>query len=61
MAMVGCGKALDLNALWEVRHVFPYLENMVSKYPKKFTGSPVVDSLELDEAVTEIKDDEEAS
>lgn len=60
-AMIGCGMALNFNGLWEVRQLFPHLQNIVSKYPENFNGQPVAESMGLDGAVTETDEEGEAS
>lgn len=60
-AMMDCGMAFNLNGCWEVRQLFPYLQAIVEKYPENFDGTPVADSLELDGAVTQSEEEEEAS
>lgn len=58
---MGCGMALNLNGLWEVRQRFPHLQCMVAKYPNNFNSTPVSDNLELDGAMTESSEEAEAS
>lgn len=60
-AMIGCGMALNLNGVWEVRQLFPHLQEIVRKYKDNFDGTPVADSLELDGQVTESEEEDEAS
>ena len=52
-AMIGSGMGLNLNGQWEVRQLFPHLQNIVQKYPENFQGTPVADSLKLYGEVTE--------
>lgn len=52
-AMIGSGMALNLNGQWEVRQLFPHLQEIVKKYSENFAGTPVADSLKLDGDVTE--------
>ena len=52
-AMIGSGMGLNLNGKWEVRQLFPHLQNIVQKYPENYQGTPVADSLKLYGEVTE--------
>ena len=52
-AMIRCGMALNLNGQWEVKQIFPHLQEIFKKYEENFKGLPVSDSLALDGEVTE--------
>lgn len=52
-AMIRCGMALNLNGQWEVKQLFPHLQEIVRKYEENFNGKTVADSLLLDGEITE--------
>lgn len=56
-AMIRCGMALNLNGRWEVKQLFPHLQDIVKKYEETFNGTPVADSLALDGELTQFESD----
>ena len=58
-AMIRCGMALNLNGRWEVKQLFPHLQEIVKKYEENFNGVPVTDSLALDGEITQSDSDNE--
>lgn len=51
--MIGFKMDLKFNGQWEVRQLFPNLQTILQKYPEKFQGTPVANSLKLDGEVME--------
>lgn len=49
MAMIRCGLAWILNAVWELKQLFPHLQNIIRKFKENFVGKNMGDSLGLDQ------------
>lgn len=58
-AMIGCGLALNLNGQCDVQQVLPHLQEIVKNFPGNFDGFSEIDSMELDGAVIQSKDEKE--
>lgn len=37
-SMLRCGFAKKTNSLWEIRHIFPHFQTIISKYRINFDG-----------------------
>lgn len=38
-AIIRCGLALNTTRIWEIRQLFPHLQNNIAKYREKFNGN----------------------
>lgn len=52
-AMVSSGMCLNINELWEVRHLFFHLWEIRKKHPENFQNKTAAESLKLDDESTE--------
>lgn len=45
-AMISCGLAKNLSNTWEIRHLFPKLQEIVTKHKNHFDREPILSASE---------------